>query len=91
MVYVVAEYKVKQEKRKDFLTAAIMLQSQSQQEGGCKIYKLVQKDGEDNTFAFFEIWRCPQSLNLHKNMRHYQQLVPVLEACSDSFEVKMYS
>lgn len=89
-VYVVAEYKVKQECRKDFLTSALVLQSKSQREFGCKVYKLVEKNGQDNTFAFLEMWSSVSALEVHKNTTHYIELVPILEKCSECVEVSVY-
>jgi len=91
VVHVLAEYKVKPERRSEFLTYALMLQANSQRESGCKLYVLRQKQGQDNTFAFVEIWKNEAVLELHKEMSHYKEAVPILEDCSESVNVGVYT
>jgi len=90
MLHVVAEYKVKEEKVKEFVTNAMALVSESESEVGCLMYKLVQKSGEPNTFTFIEIWRTDAALESHKRMPHYNEYVPMLEQASEVVNVSVY-
>jgi len=91
MTHVLAQFVVKPDKRQEFCTAALTLMAQSKVESGCMLYKLVQKVGEQGTFGFVEVWKNETALELHKDTNHYKELVPVLEACSETFNVVVYT
>ncbi|QLB18206.1 putative quinol monooxygenase [Mannheimia granulomatis] len=72
MLAVYAKCVVKPEKVAQFKRIIAPLIEQSRQESGCVSYQCGQVQGQENTFAFVELWQSQADLDAHLDQPHFQ-------------------
>ncbi|WP_051037902.1 putative quinol monooxygenase [Thalassoporum mexicanum] len=65
LVILAARFKIKPEKREDFLALAEEAIARTQEEPGVISYNLFEDPNEPNSFIFFEQWKSRKSLDVH--------------------------
>lgn len=72
MLAVYAKCVVQPEKVAQFQKIANELTALSRQESGCVSYHFGEVKGQENTFAFVELWQSQADLDAHLNQPHFQ-------------------
>ena len=72
MLAIYAQCFVKAEKIAEFQQIANELTISSRQDTGCISYHCGQVQGQENTFAFVELWQSQSALDAHLQTRHFQ-------------------
>ncbi|MCO7128034.1 antibiotic biosynthesis monooxygenase [Sporolactobacillus shoreicorticis] len=71
MIIIHARFKVKPERRDDFLSAAKPLIAGSQAEQGNISYNLMENAQEANMFMMIEEWQDQKAVDFHNQTKHF--------------------
>ncbi len=75
LVILAARFKIKPEKREEFLELANEAIAHTQEEPGVISYNLYEDPMEPNSFIFFEQWKSRKSLDVHLEAEYTRRLL----------------
>ncbi len=92
MIYVLAKFTVKLEKREEFIAIAKEMAEKTRVEDGCIQYVFASPADKPENITVIETWRDAPALDVHAKSRHFEELIPKLSAlCSAEAEINRYS
>ncbi len=92
MIKIVAKMKVKEECVEKFLSTAKELVEKSKAEAGNISYSLNRSVSDSCTFAFIEMWKDQEAIDIHNATEHFTTILPKLgEMCESGDPVDLYN
>lgn len=80
MIKIFAKLVLRPECVEHFQTIAKELVEKSLAEEGCVTYSLNRSKADPNTFAFIEIWKDQEAIDIHNASEHFTRIVPQFDA-----------
>ena len=77
-------FKVKDNKREEFLAMAKELVAKSREEEGNILYSLAEDVYDPCSMLFVETWQDAPSLKAHSETEHFTRIVPLLKALTEN-------
>ena len=92
MIYVLANFEVKNDKLLDFINLCNELIKESRKEDGCISYHLQQNTEKENNFVFIEEWKSNEAIQKHNSSKHFTKIVPLLvEMCESAPVIQTFN
>ena len=86
-----ARIQVNPEAIDQFISFAQVIVEKSNQEEGCRIYKLYQEIGTPGSFIFYELYDNQEAVDFHNNTSHFKTFIGQITAIlSASPQITVY-
>jgi len=91
MIIIVAKSTIKPGTKEDYKVLAEELKRESRKEEGCISYNLYGDINNSNIFTFIEEWKNEEAIQLHRESKHYTNIIPKLsELREGKSEINLY-
>ena len=91
MLKIVCKQKVKADKVQEYEELAKLLVTKSREENGNIDYSNNKSINHENVYAFIEVWKDWESVNSHKDSKHFTEIFPkLLPLCESTGEIEIY-
>ena len=80
MIVLIAKSTLLEGKQQEFVKVAEKLVKATREEPGCVYYDLVQDASDEKVFYFVEKYKDEAAVEAHKNSKHFQTYVPMMNA-----------
>ena len=91
MIKIVAELSVKQDRVDEFIGVAKELVEKSSAEAGNISYSINKSKQDDNVYAFIEVWRDREAVDIHNASEHFNTLFPkIQDLCAEAGSIKLF-
>ena len=91
MIKIVSKNLIKEDKIEEFKSLMKELVEKSSSEEGNIHYSLNVSRENPRMFAFIEIWRDQEAIDIHNATEHFQRLVPMMRSMREDSQLDIFT